>query len=189
MTLKVEIYPKNLELTPHIADYITKKASKLDRYLSDIEETRVDLEFQKSMRNPADRQVAQITIRGRGYILRTQERSDDILTAFDTALDNLQRKMERYKGKRVRGRGDGTPASGVKEEAMEMETVEEETPPLITRRKTFTLVPMDEMEALEQMKALGHENFFVFYNINTNSVNVLYQRRDGTYGLIETRLG
>lgn len=68
-------------------------------------------------------------------------------------------------------------------------TIEEETPPLITRRKTFTLVPMDEMEALEQMKALGHENFFVFYNINTNSVNVLYQRRDGTYGLIETRLG
>jgi putative sigma-54 modulation protein len=48
---------------------------------------------------------------------------------------------------------------------------------------------MDEQEAIEQMKALGHETFFVFYNIATNAVNVLYTRRDGTYGLIEPKLG
>jgi putative sigma-54 modulation protein len=48
---------------------------------------------------------------------------------------------------------------------------------------------MDEVEALEQMALLGHENFFIFYNANTNAVSVLYHRRDGTYGLIEPIIG
>ncbi len=188
MPLKVDIYPKNLELTDRISQYVNKKVSKLDRFLGDIDEARVDLEFQKSMRNPADRQVAQITLRGRGYILRSEERSDDLLTAIDTAIDRIQRKIERHKGKRARGRGDGTPASEVA--PAEAAPVEEPSEtPVISRRKRFTVVPMDEMEALEQMKALGHENFFIFYNANTNALNVLYQRRDGTYGLIEPIIG
>ncbi len=194
MTLEVAIFPKNLELTDRINGYVNKKISKLDRFLNDIEDTRVDLAYIKSARNPSDRQVAQITIRGRGYILRTEERSDDIFTAVDLALDKMQRKIERFKGKRARGRGDGTPAAEVAPEAPVAveETAAEaavEEAPVIARRKTFSLVPMDEVEALEQMNRLGHENFFVFYNANTNSVNVLYHRRDGTYGLIEPTLG
>jgi len=187
MALEVAIFPKNMELTDRISGYINKKITKLDRFLTDIEETRVDLAFQKSARNPSDRQVAQITIRGRGYILRTEERSDDIFTAVDLALDKMQRKIERFKGKRSRGRGDGTPAAEVAPEAPAVvEEVEES--PTIARHKTFNLVPMDEMEAIEQMSRLGHENFFVFYNANSNSINVLYRRRDGTYGLIEPTL-
>lgn len=187
MALKIDIYPKNMEVTSRISDYVNKKVSKLGRYLPDIEETRVDLEFQKSMRSPTDRQVAQITIHGRGYILRTEERSDDIFAAIDLALDKMQRKMERVKGKRSKGRGDGTPASEVAGPTTAPEEPEEM--PILARRKTFPLIPMDEMEAIEQMKALGHENFFVFYNANTNAVNVLYARRDGTLGLIEPTLG
>jgi len=60
--------------------------------------------------------------------------------------------------------------------------------PVIARRKRFLLLPMDEMEAIEQMILSGHENFFVFYNPNSQGVNVLYKRRDGTYGLIETEI-
>jgi putative sigma-54 modulation protein len=188
MTLEVAIFPKNLELTDRIKEYVSKKIVKLDRYLNDIEETRVDLAYQKSARNPADRQVAQITIRGRGYILRTEERSDDIFAAIDLALDKMARKIERFKGKRARGRGDGTPASVVAAEAP-APTEEAEEFPVIARRKTFSLIPMDENEAIEQMIQLGHENFFVFFNVDTNSINVLYRRRDGTYGLIQPTLG
>jgi putative sigma-54 modulation protein len=187
MTIKVDIYPKNMELTDRINDYVDKKVSKLDRYLSDIEETRVDLEYQKSARSPTDRQVAQITIRGRGYILRTEERSDDIFSAIDLALDKMHRKMERQKARRPHGRGDGTPASAIA--SPEVPAEEPEPQPILSRRKTFDLVPMDEMEAIEQMKALGHEDFFVFFNVDTNSVNVLYTRRDGTYGVINPKLG
>ncbi len=188
MTLKVDIYPHNMELTDRIRDYVTKKVAKLDRFLNDVDETRVDLDFQKSMRSPADRQVAQITLRGRGYILRTEERSDDLFAAVDAALEKMQRKIERFKGKRTRGRGDGVSAAELAAPAIESEE-ETEGQPVIARRKTFTLVPMDELEAIEQMSRLGHEDFFIFYNANTNAINVLYQRRDGSYGLIEPRMG
>ena len=188
MALEVAIFPKNIELTDRINEYVSKKIAKLDRFLNDIEETRVDLSYLKSARNPSDRQVAQITIRGRGYILRTEERSEDIFAAIDAALDKMQRKIERFKGKRVRGRGDGTPTSEVSPEPMAAVDEVSEAP-VIARRKTFSLVPMDEMEAIEQMSLLGHESFFVFFNVNSNSINVLYRRRDGSYGLIEPKLG
>ena len=69
------------------------------------------------------------------------------------------------------------------------EDFEEEETVEIVRRKAFILYPMDELEALEQMKLLGHENFFIFYNANTSKVNVLYKRRNETYGLIDPEIG
>lgn len=184
MAVTVEIFTRNTELTDGIREYVHKKASKLDRYLSELENVRVDLSYIKSARSASDRNVAQITARGRRALLRTEERAEDLMAAFDRALDKMQRQIERYKGKRTASRGDGRSAAEVL--AQPEETPEEA--PLIVRRKTFELVPMSEEEALEQMKLLGHENFFIFYNAETNSINVLYQRRDGTYGLIEPRL-
>ncbi len=186
MALEVQVYGRNIEITDRILDYSKKKVSKLDRFLNDIDEARIDLAYIKSARSAADRQVAQITIRGKGYILRAEERSDDVFTALDSALEKMQRQMERYKGKRQKGRGDGKPASEVIPTATTEEGEEDRTS--IVRRKKFVLTPMDEAEAIEQMKLLGHEDFFVFYNSMTNSVNVLYLRRDGRYGLIETEI-
>ena len=190
MALEVDIYGRNMEVTERIEDYVTKKVSKLDRYLPGIEEARVDVAYVKSARSAADRQVAQITVRGKGFILRSEERADDIFAAFDTALDKMQRRIERYKGKRNRGRGDGRSAAEVlPEDYDEFDEETGELGPVIMRRKRFILVPMDEMEAIEQMDLLGHESFFVFYNVNSNSINVLYKRRDGNFGLIEPEVG
>src|SRR4030065_758222 len=186
MTLDVQVYGRNVEVTDRILDYARKKVSKLDRYLYDLEDARVDLAYNKSARSAADRQVAQITVHGKGYILRAEERSDDVFTALDSALEKLQRQMERFKGKRQKGRGDGKPASEVIPLVAEEEGEEDQS--LIVRRKKFVLTPMDEIEALEQMKLLSHEDFFVFFNSVTNSVNVIYLRRDGLYGLIETEI-
>jgi putative sigma-54 modulation protein len=187
MTVKAEIFGKNLEITERINDYISKKVVKLDRYINDIDEIRVDLTHIKTSRNSSDRNVAQFTLRGRGYILRAEERADDLFSAIDAAMDKLHRQIERFKGKRQRGRGDGTPASEVT--PIPADPLEMEEAPAIVRRKKFTLIPMDEQEAIEQMKLLGHENFFIFYNIESNAINILYQRRDGTYGLIEPQIG
>jgi putative sigma-54 modulation protein len=190
MALDVEVFGRNIEVTDRIFDYVTKKVSKLDRYMSGIEDARVDLAFVKSARSITDRNVTQITVRGKGFILRVEERAEDIYTAVDAAVEKMQRQMERYKGKHYKGRGDGKTASDVAMEAVEAEAIEreEEEEISIVRRKKFTLTPMDEAEALEQMALLGHENFFVFYNGSTNAVNVLYRRRDGAFGLIETEL-
>jgi putative sigma-54 modulation protein len=188
MALKIEVVARNMEVTDRIQDYVTKKAAKLDRYMNDIEEVKVELAYVKSARSAIDRQVAQITVRGRRALLRTEERSDDIFAAFDTAMDKMQRQIERLKGKRQRGRGDGRSAAEVVVEPPVEKQAEEIAASPIMRRKTFNLPPMNEAEALEQMRMVGHDNFFIFFNMETNAINVLYRRRDGTYGLIEPKI-
>lgn len=185
MDKKADIYTKELELNSDIKEYVDKKAERLYRFLEKIDETRVDLAYAKTAREANNRYVAQITLRGRGFILRAEERADEIKPAIDLVMDKIERQIERYKGKKYRSRAGAVSAA----ELLAKEVEVEETQPLIARRKKFTLVPMDELEAVEQMNLLGHEDFFVFYNINTDSINVLYKRRDGSYGIIEPELG
>ncbi len=186
MTVEVEVFARNLEIADNLKEYVTSKASKLDRYLNEIQHVRVEMDYNKSARNSKDRNVAQITVRGHRALLRVEERSDDLTAAFDTAIDKMQRQLDHYKGKHFRGRGDGRSAADVVQVPPE---ISDEKLPVISRHKTFDLIPMNEPEALEQMKLLNHDNFFIFFNIDTNSINVLYQRRDGTYGLIEPKVG
>jgi putative sigma-54 modulation protein len=189
MTPKIEIVARNMRLTDNLKEYIEKKAAKLGRHLQEIEETRVEVSHAKSARSATDRQVAQLTVHGRGFILRTEERADDIHAAFDAALDKMQRQVERYKGKRHRGRGDGRSAAEVVEDQLPVDEETGELLPLIARRKKFIVLPMDEEEAVEQMRLLGHDNFFIFFNPEVNTIQVLYRRRNGTYGLIEPVVG
>jgi len=190
MTPKVEIVTRNMRLTDNLKEYIEKKTNKLERYLQEIEEIHVEVSHAKSARSATDRQVAQLTVHGKGFILRTEERADDIHAAFDTALDKMQRQIERYKGKRNRGRGDGRSAAEVVEaEQMPIDEETGELLPFIARRKKFAVLPMNEDEAVEQMRLLGHDNFFIFFNADQNAIQVLYRRRNGTYGLIEPVVG
>lgn len=191
MAVKIDIFTKNIELTDRLNDYVVKKVEKLEKFLDEVEDCRVDLSHTKTARNANDRHVAQLTLRGKGFILRSEERSDSIFSAVDAALDKMRRQIRRYKGKRDRGRGDGQTITETMDLSYLEETTEfeEEEQPEIVRRKRFMLTPMDELEAIEQMKLLGHENFFVFYNANTSEYNVLYKRLDGAYGIIIPEIG
>ncbi len=192
MTQKIETVARNMRLTDNTRDYVEKKAAKLERYLQEIDEVRIELTHAKSARSAPDRQVAQITVHGKGFILRAEDRADDIHAAFDAALDKMQRQVDRYKGKHYHGRGDGRSAAEVAQEATEEEMPVDETGellPLIGRRKKFIILPMTEDEAVEQMRLLGHDNFFIFFNAEQNAIQVLYRRRNGTYGLIEPVVG
>jgi putative sigma-54 modulation protein len=184
MNKKLDIFTKEMELSDDIRDYIDKKISRLYRYLEQIDETRIDLTHARTAKEESNRFVAQITLRGRGFILRAEERSDNIKAALDLVMDKIERQIERYKGKKYHNRLGSTPASDLL-----TEEVSEESVPMIVRRKKFSLVPMDELEAIEQMNLLGHEDFFIFFNISANAINVLYKRRDGSYGIIEPELG
>jgi putative sigma-54 modulation protein len=186
MIENIEIVGHEMQVTDRLREYITKKLVKIDRHLPNLEETRVDLEHVKSARSASDRYIAQITLRGKGFILRSEERSDDIRNAMDAALDKVLRRIERFKGKRQHGRGDGKTVAEVVSEPVA--SAEDESGMTISRRKSFDLIPMGENEALEQMRLLGHDNFFIFINIKSGLINVVYRRRDGTYGLIEPRI-
>lgn len=183
----VDVQTRNLEMTDAIQEYVANKSERLSRHLPQIEDVRVELTYLKSARSAADRFNAEITVRGKNLLLRAEERADDLHAAFDTTLDKMDRQIERYKGKRYRGRGDGRSAAEVAEQIMDDETGE--LTPLVAKRKKFTMIPMNEEEAIVQMRDLGHDNFFVFYNGVTSKINVLYRRRNGSYGLIEPELG
>jgi len=193
MALEVQIQARDINLTPHLREYVEKKVSKLDRYLPTISEARMELAEVKSARSAADRQVAQLTVHTRDVVLRAEERKDDIFAAVDAVLDKINRQIERYKGKRWRGRGNGATADTVSEpeEFEPLSAAEPEPDPAesIVRRKQFIVTPMNEAEAIEQMQLVGHDNFFVFLNADTNHINVLYRRHDGNFGLIEPEIG
>lgn len=187
MVPKIDIQTHSMELSDRINEYVSKKVQKLARHLPQIEEVRVELTEYKSARSASDRYAAEITVRGKNLLLRSEERAEDLRTAFDDSLDKVDRRIERYKGKHYRGRGDGRSAAEAVEPIIDDETGEPS--PLVAKRKKFELVPMTEEEAIVQMRELGHDNFFVFYNAETSKVNVLYRRRNGSYGLIEPVVG
>lgn len=188
MAIQVVINVRNMELSDRLREHVTKKVAKLDRYLDSLEEAKVDLTYIKSARSAKDRQVAQLTVRGKGVLLRAEERTDDIFASVDAVLDKIYRQIERYKGRHWRGRGDGRPASAVAPDVPEIHEEVPEPIDAIVRRKHFVLTPMDEQEAIEQMSLLGHEDFFIFLNAASNELNVLYRRRDGGLGLIEPEI-
>lgn len=187
MSIATNLSFKNLESTEKLKEYVEKKMGKIERLLPNIQEADVDLSYVKSVRSNEDRYVAQITIHAKSCILRTEERSNDIMTSIDSAMEKMHHQIERYKSRKQHSRKESVAEVIAAEEASL--NIESDLRPVIARRKSFTLVPMDELEAIEQMRLLQHENFFIFYNANTNSINVLYRRRDGDYGLIEPRLG
>ena len=184
----MDVQVRNLHLTDQMKAHIERRAGRLDRYLPAIEVADVELTHHASARSANDRSVAQVTLRGKGLVLRTEERSAEILTAFDAAIEKLRKQIERYKGRHARGRGDDR-SDAEDTPALTSGDDTDQLPPIIARRKQFRILPMDALEAVEQMNLLGHETFFVFYNAESSRINVLYRRRDGTYGLIEPEIG
>jgi putative sigma-54 modulation protein len=191
MTIAVNISGHNIHISDRLKEYIEKKAGKLDHYLADIGEVRVDLTAENNARDANDRKVVQMTVRSRGTVLRAEERASDPFSGFDLVVERMYRQIERYKTKRRR-RGDGTNLTTATAQAEAMATaepLEEESVPTIIRRKQFAVTPMTEAEAVDQMILLEHDNFFIFYNAETAKMNVLYKRKDGTLGLIEPEIG
>ncbi len=183
--MDISINTHNVDLTDRLREHVERKTSKLDRYMPNLTDVRVDLSSQNT-RNTVQRQSAQITIRdGRGTILRAEERSNDMFASVDAVIDKLYRQIKRYRGKRrdkYRSGGNDDIIMGEPLPLEEEAELAEES--VIVRRKQFPLRPMLSDEAIEQMELLGH-NFFVFFNADDEAVNVIYKRHDGNYGLLQ----
>jgi putative sigma-54 modulation protein len=184
MELEVNIFTRNISIDDNLRDQVESKVSGLGKYLDDIIEARVDI-ASTNARNLEEREVVQITVHGKGFVLRAEERSADVGNALNLAVDTLQKRIRRFKGKRSQRWKQGVDREELSDEPDE----QWDEAPVIARRKQFSLRPMDEWEAIEQMELLGHTNFFVFYNAQTEAINVLYRRYDGTLGLIQPVIG
>jgi putative sigma-54 modulation protein len=191
--MELTINGHNMDVTTRLEDYVEKKVGRLDRYMPNLSGVRVDLSTQNA-RSAVERQIAQITIRdNRGTILRAEESSNDMFAAIDTVIDKLYRQIKRYQGKRRRKwrTGGGAAEEFVVGEPIPFEEEEQEEisdeEQKIVRYKRFALHPMSSDEALEQMELLDHD-FFIFFNIEEEAINVLYKRRDGDFGLLQPEL-
>ena len=183
--MQLIVQSKNIQITDRLHEYVEDKVNRLDRYLSTITDARMELSTEQT-RSSEDRQVAQLTVRSKGMMLRAEEHSGDIFTSVDMVMDKMKRQIDRYKRKRRgvlrRAQQEEAQASMLLEEDQD-----EEEEGDIVRVKRFSVAPMDPEEAVEQMELLGHD-FFVFYNADEGQMNVVYRRRNGDYGLIQPEL-
>ena len=179
--MRLQVKGKNVEVTDSLYRYAEEKLSKLDRHLNDA--TRLELELAVE-RNPsiAESQVAEATVWTKGPILRARESSTDMKAAIDLLVEKLERQVKRYREKRQRrpARSGNAGLAGARP------VIAEEDGPVIVKTKQFAVKPMTPEEAVLQLELIGHD-FFVFLNVESDEVNVVYRRRDGNYGLIEPR--
>lgn len=171
--MKYLIRGEKIQVTDSIKDYIQEKLSKMDKYLDNPE----NVEAKILIKVKGVEQRVEVTIQTKGYFLRAEEAHSDLYAAIDLIIDKLERQFRKYKTKLL----DKSRQENIQDSFDIEEAVEEE----IVKRKKIYLKPMDEEEAIMQMELLGH-TFFVFKNIETDTICVIYKRHDGNYGLIET---
>ena len=172
--MEIKIHGKNLEVTKALQDYAKKKAAKISKFFE-----QEPLEVLVTMSVERDTHIVDITVSVDGLLLRGEEKTGDMYASIDGAVNKIERQVHKYKT-RINRR--------LREENRVVLTSPEETEeapePKIVRTKRFAIKPMSVTEAVMQMDLLGHD-FFVFFNAESEEVNVVYKRRSGDYGLIE----
>lgn len=177
--LNYNIRAENFEVTDAIRGYVEKKISKLERYFDDIPEANVNVK----MKTYSDKTAkVEVTIPLPRLVLRAEEASEDLYASIDLVSDKLERQIRKHKTKIHRRSRKGS-------ESVKTETVhptdEHEADFDIVRTKQFQLKPMNSEEAVLQMNMLGHD-FFIYNDADSETTNIVYKRRDGKFGLIET---
>ena len=170
--MKFIISGKNIAVTEGLKTAVEDKLGKLERYFTPETEISVTLSVEK------DRQKIEVTIPVKGNIIRSEQVSNDMYVSIDLVEEVIERQLRKYKNKIVQ-REQG--AGSFRQEFIDKEAEDEEV--RIIRTKQFDMKPMYPEDACVQMELLGH-NFFVFYNCDEDRVNVVYKRKNGTYGLI-----
>ena len=193
--MQLVIKGKNMDVTEKLKQFVESKVtSRLQRVLPEVAEVDVEVTYEKT-RSMNGRYVAEITLTTGGTLIRGEQSAADSYSAVDAVLDKIDRQVVRYRSKRstdfIKGAAAIKANAVANREAAEYEgepldddEEEEEAVGRVVRIKRFAMKPMDPEEAIMQMQMLGH-NFFVFFNTETNSVSVVYKRKDGNFGLIE----
>lgn len=173
--MKFIIIGKNIDVTPGLREAVESKLGKLERYFTPDTEIHVTLSVQK------EQQKIEVTIPVKGGIIRSEEKSNDMYISIDLVEEIIERQLRKYKNKLIARHQE---SGNFRQEFFDTSTPEDEDEIKIVRTKRFGIKPMFPEDACVQMDLLGHD-FFVFCNAETEEVNVVYKRKNGTYGLIE----
>lgn len=173
--MKVIITGKNFNTYKHLQDTMEKKFEKLGKYFSD------DITVNVVLSQERGKDKIEVTINAKGAVFRAEEVCADIYEGIDRVEDKLSSQMAKFKGK-LQKRYNNNKAFEFEYLPEPEEEVEEVR---VVRTKKFELTPMTVEEAILEMEMLQH-NFFVFLDMESDSVNVVYSRKDGNYGVLET---
>ena len=168
---------KDMVVSESLKARVEKKLGKLERYFREEPEASIRFKVQKGARN-----IVEITVNAGGVILRAEESSNDMYLSIDHAIDKLESQLRRHRNKldkRIR--------SSELEPVVAEAPVYEEQNYDIVRVKKFAVKPMGVEDAITQMELLGHD-FFLFMNEEDETMNVLYRRHDGSYGLLKPEI-
>jgi putative sigma-54 modulation protein len=177
------IHGKQLEVTPALKEYIERKVGALQEWFEEPVEIHVTL----SILGHRHQQVVEVTIPYHGMVYRAEEKQQDMYASIDLVADKLERRLRKYKEKvqrKLRGRGS-LRTQPVQSETVRTVALEEEEDFELLRVKKINLKPVDVQEAILEMNLLDH-SFHLFHNKDTNRMEVVYRRNDGSYGLITT---
>ena len=177
--MRFTITGKNIEVTEGLRSAVEEKIGKLDKYFGSEIEAIVTLSVEK------ERQKIEVTIPIKGSIIRAEEVSNDMYVSIDLVEEIIERQLKKYKNKIIDSKQSA--AHEFSSYYVDNDYVEDEPEIKIVRSKRFGVKPMSAEEACIQMELLQH-NFYVFFNSDTEEVNVVYKRKNNTYGLIEPEL-
>lgn len=176
--MEFKVFTKDIELTPALNDYIEKRMSKPDRLLKRHEDLVSPADFRIQKEGGIYKVEITSHFKKLNKIIKVEEKNGDLYEAIDEVTDALERKVRKLKSK-IQNHDSQKQFNEVIKN-----TDEDEKPLRIKKTKRYDLSMLPFEEALLQAELLGH-NFFVFRNADTNEVNVVYKRNNGTFGLIE----
>ena len=173
--MRVNIIGRQMNVWNEMKETIEEKLAKLDKYFGD------DCSANVTLSSKHNRKCLEITINSAGIIFRSEVEEETFRNALDRAIYSIERQIRKNKTRLQKKLRQGAFEGGILETNEELEEEKEFT----IREKTFAIKPMSTEEAIMQMNLLGHE-FFVYKNDKTDAVCVVYKRKDGAYGLINT---
>ena len=176
--MRFNIVGRNIDVTEGLEDAIEEKLGKLEKYFRPDTQINVTLSVEK------DSQKIEVTIPMKGNIIRSEQESSDMYVSIDLVEEIIERQLRKYKTKLTASCKKGAVSISDFAESYIEEDFEEPEEIRIERTKKFAVKPMDPEEACMQMELLGH-TFFVFRSALSEEINVVYKRKNGTYGLIE----
>lgn len=172
--MKTNIYLRKVELGNEKKEMLIKKIDKLGKF---FDEAAADIVVSEQK----DKMIVEVTIRTADMIYRAEERNEVVYDAADEVVEAITRQIRKNKTRLMKKLREGVS----KEIDFAPDIAEDEAEIKIVKTKTHHVKPMSAEEAVLQMNLLGH-NFFVFRNAQTNTTDIVYRRKDGNYGLIET---
>ena len=167
---------EKLENTASIKEYIESKLSRIEKYIKDSSEIEATVVTKKEGRM----HKIEVTIPTKDFMLRNEVINDDLYAAIDEVIDKLERQVRKNKEKLNKKKNKKV----IEDFEFDLEDNFNEDE-IIVKRKKLNLKPVDEEEAILEMELLGH-NFFVYKDANKDKICILYKRKNGNYGLIET---